>query len=78
MFIQRPIYHYTISPSAYADFKRSVQALSYLDDDDEYDFTGLLSENEELLDGFHIEEEIVHEIDEDVYKMYYEILNERV
>ena len=77
MFIQRPIHHYTVSPTAYADFKRSVQALSYLDEDEEYDFAGLLSENEGLLDGFHIEEEVVHEIDEDIYKLYYEILSDR-
>ena len=77
MFIQRPIHHYTVSTSAYVDFKRSVQALSYLDDDEEYDFAGLLSENEGLLDGFHIEEEVVHEIDEDIYKLYYEILSDR-
>lgn len=77
MFIQRPIYHYTVSPSAYADFKQSVKALSYTDDDDEYDFSELLGENKDLLDGFHIEEEVVHEIDEEIYKLYYDILVKR-
>jgi hypothetical protein len=78
MFIQRNI-HFSTTPRSY--IAKTVQALSYCDDhdiDDYYnpcDIAKLLHDNEyeEILDGFHIEEE-VHEFDEEIYQLYYDIL----
>lgn len=78
MFVQRNI---QFSSPRYSDIAKTVQALSYFDAHDEddyynpYDIAKLLHDNEyeEVLDGFHIEEE-VHEFDDEVYQLYYEIL----
>lgn len=78
MFVQRNI---QFSMNTRSDIAKTVRALSYFDDhdiDDYYnpsDIIQLLHDNEyeEILDGFHIEEE-VHEFDEEVYQLYYEIL----
>ena len=80
MFVQRNI-QFSSTRSYYSDIAKTVRALSYFDDhdiDDYYnpgDITKLLQDNEyeEVLDGFHIEEE-VHEFDDEVYQLYYEIL----
>lgn len=82
MFVQRNIQPFSTNTRLhFSDIAKTVRALSYIDDhdvDDYYsplDVAKLLHDNEyeELLDGFHIEEE-VHEFDEEVYQMYYEIL----
>ena len=83
MFVQRNIHLFSTSTRGYfSDIAKTVHALSYFDehdDDDDYysplDIAKLLHDNEyeEMLDGFHIEEE-VHDFDEDVYQLYYEIL----
>jgi hypothetical protein len=80
MFVQRSI-QFSSTRGYFSDIANTVRALSYFDehDDDDYysphEIAKLLHDNEyeEVLDGFHIEEE-VHELDDDVYQMYYEIL----
>lgn len=81
MFLHRQVSQFSTSRTYFYDNAKSVQALSYFDDHDhdEYyspcDIYKLLHENEyeEVLDGFHIEE-VVHEFDEEIYQLYYDIL----
>jgi hypothetical protein len=75
MLVQRNIQF----SSHFSDIAKTVHALSYFDSHDEddynsYDIAKLLHDNEyeEVLDGFHIEE--VHEFDDEIYQLYYEIL----
>ena len=82
MFLQRSFQQFSMARS-YTDITKTVKALSYFDEHDDeeyyspYDISKLLHDNEyyeEVLDGFHIEEEVVHEFDEEIYQLYYEIL----
>jgi hypothetical protein len=83
MFLQRPFYHYNTKPhSIVAQTVRSLSHYDDLDDDVPYysesEIAELIKENQDLIDGFHIEEPIVHEIDEEIYKLYYDILNNKM
>lgn len=79
MFIQSNI-QFSSTRSYFSDIANSVKALSHFDSHDEddyyspYEIAKLLHDNEydEVLDGFHIEE--IHEFDDDIYQMYYDIL----